>query len=329
MSRRHRYRNPWPGTVEHGVGSVLRWAVQRRRTPPAPDSPASSFPGATAAFRAPRALQGELTVTWVGHATTLLQLGPLNVLTDPMWSDRASPISFAGPRRKVPPGVRFEDLPSIDLVLLSHDHYDHLDTPTVRRLLKHSPDVRWAVPVGVGRQLRKLGVTAVGEHGWWDREVASDIGVTVACTPARHFSGRTPWGRNRSLWSGWVVQAHGRRVYFAGDTAWHPDFGEIARRFGPFDVTLIPIGAYSPRWMMSPVHMDPPEALQAYQSIADVHASSGWPPPVMVPIHWGTFRLSDEPLDEPPRRLTDLWHDAALPDDVLWLLRHGETRRGG
>ena len=120
----------------------------------------------------------------------------------------------------------------------------------------------------------------------------------------------------------------GRRVYFAGDTAWHPEFDEIARRFGPFDAVLIPIGAYSPRWMMSPVHMDPPEAVRAYQSIAGVHATSGWPRPAMVPIHWGTFRLSDEPLDEPPQRLTALWREAALPDDALWLLRHGETRRG-
>ena len=267
-----------------------------------------------------------MTVTWIGHATTLLQLGPLNVLTDPMWGDRASPLSSLGPRRRTAPGIPFDQLPPIDLVLQSHDHYDHLDRPTVARLMRRWPEVRWAAPVGLGRKLRSFGATAIGEHGWWDRETASDLEFSVACAPAKHFSGRTPWGRNRTLWCGWVVRAHGRAVYFAGDTALHPEFGEIAKRFGPFDLTLIPIGAYAPPWMMQPVHMNPEEAVTAYGAIAEVHRRSGWQPPAMLPIHWGTFRLTDEPFNEPPHRLSAAWAAAGHPADSLWLLQHGETR---
>jgi len=141
MARRHRYRNPWPGQVEHGPAAVARWIFEGRKSAAAAE-PAPSFPSATPSFERPRAKPGTLTATWIGHATTLLQLGPLNVLTDPMWSERASPVQFAGPRRRTPPGLPLEQLPPIDLVLVSHDHYDHLDRRTVRRLLRHSPDIR-------------------------------------------------------------------------------------------------------------------------------------------------------------------------------------------
>jgi N-acyl-phosphatidylethanolamine-hydrolysing phospholipase D len=325
MARRHRYRNPWPdGNSEHGRTAALRWALDRRRSGSAQVT--GAFPTVNPAFATPRAAPGALTATWVGHATTLLQLGPLNVLTDPMWSDRASPLSFAGPKRVTPPAVTLEALPPVDLVLMSHDHYDHLDRRTIARLVRHSPDVRWAAPVGVGRRLRKFGATAIGEHGWWDRETASDLGFSVACTPARHFSGRMPWGRNRTLWCGWVLRAHGRAIYFAGDTALHPDFGEIARRFGPFDLVLMPIGAYEPQWLMQPVHMNPDEAVEAYGQIASAHRTKDAPPPAMLPIHWGTFKLSDEPFDEPPARLQAAWSREGRDPNALWLLQHGETR---
>jgi L-ascorbate metabolism protein UlaG (beta-lactamase superfamily) len=326
MARRHRYRNPWPGSIEHGPAAVVRWLFEGRKSAQGSERPAPRFPIATASFERPRAEPGTLTATWIGHATTLLQVGPLNVLTDPMWSERASPLQFLGPRRRTAPGVALEELPPIDLVLISHDHYDHLDRRTVGRLLRHSPDVRWAAPVGVGRYLKKFGATAIGEHGWWDRETASDLGVSVACTPARHFSGRTPWRRNNTLWCGWILRAHGHSVFFAGDTARHPEFGEIARRFGPFDLSLMPIGAYQPQWMMKPVHMNPEEAVESYGDVAAVHRERGWAPPAMLPIHWGTFKLSDEPLDEPPRRLTTAWTAAGHDSQSLWLLQHGETR---
>jgi len=321
-----RYSNPWPGSTVAGLGSVLKWMGQRARTRRPADPPRSSFPLSSPAFHSPRASDGILTVTWVGHASTLLQLGPLNVLTDPMWGERASPVRFAGPRRWVRPGIAFDDLPPLDLVVLSHDHYDHFDRRTLRRIVRRHTEARWVAPVGVGRQLRRLGATAVSEHGWWDRETADDLGLTVACTPAKHFSGRTPWGRNRTLWSGWVLKAGGRSVFFAGDTAWHPEFPQITRRFGPFDLVLLPVGAYEPAWIMSAVHMDPDSAVRAYREIADTQVSMGHPAPPMLPIHWGTFKLSDEPMDEPPARLRAAWQSAQLPDDRLWLLRHGETR---
>jgi N-acyl-phosphatidylethanolamine-hydrolysing phospholipase D len=298
--------------------------AERRRNPPPPNPPATSFPRTTPALARPRAPHGTLSATWIGHATTILQLGSLNVLTDPIWGARASPVPFMGPRRLVPPAMRFDDLPPIDLVLLSHDHYDHLDRPTIRLLVRRFPDARWAAPAGVGRWLRRAGAVAVSEFAWWEHEKAEDL--SVACVPARHFSGRTPWGRNRTLWCGWVVRAGGRAVYFAGDTAWHPDFGDVARKHGPFDVALLPIGAYEPRWFMSAVHMDPDEAVRAYLELAGAHAASGQPEPSMIPIHWGTFRLTDEAPDEPPRRLEQAWRDAGLPPERLWLLRHGETR---
>lgn len=324
---RRRYSNPWPGSVEHGVGSVLKWMAQRMRQPPPADPARSSFVLSSPAFHSPRASEGTLTVTWVGHASTLLQLGPLNVLTDPVWGERASPVRFAGPRRWVQPGIPFDDLPPVDLVVLSHDHYDHFDRRTLRRIVRRHPEARWVAPVGVGRHLRRLGATAVSEHGWWDRETADDLGLTVACTPAKHFSGRTPWSRNRTLWSGWVLKAGGRSVFFAGDTAWHPEFPQIARRFGPFDLVILPVGAYEPSWMMSAVHMDPVAAVRAYREISGTLADMGHPAPPMLPVHWGTFKLSDEPMDEPPARLRDAWRDAALPEDRLWLVKHGETRQ--
>ncbi len=318
---RRRYSNPWPGSVEHGPGQVLRWAIERRRNPPPPDPPELP-PPAVPGFITPRAPEDTLTATWIGHSTTLLQLGGLNVLTDPIWSRRASPLSFIGPERRVPPAVPLEALPPVDLVLISHDHYDHLDRATVRALARRHPDARWAAPAGVGRWLRREGVGAVSEHVWWDKEKAEDL--SVACVPARHFSGRTPWGRNRTLWCGWIVRVHGRAVYFAGDTAWHPEFGEIARRCGPIDLALLPVGAYEPRWFMKAVHMDPEEAVRAYQQLLAAH--DGCPAPAMLPVHWGTFRLTDEPLDEPPRRLAQAWRDGGLAPDKLWLLRQGETR---
>lgn len=324
VARRH--SNPWPGRTVAGFGSVLKWMGRRALTRGAADTSRSRFPVSSPAFETPRASHGALTVTWVGHATTLLQLGPLNVLTDPMWAERASPVRFAGPRRWVRPGVAFDDLPPVDLVVLSHDHYDHFDRQTLRRIVRRHTEARFVAPVGVGRQLRRLGATAVSEHGWWDRETADDLGLTVVCTPARHFSGRTPWGRNRTLWSGWVLKAGGRSVFFAGDTAWHPEFPQITRRFGPFDLVILPIGAYEPAFIMSPVHMNPAEAVRAYREIADTQIAMGHQAPPVLPIHWGTFKLSDEPMDEPPARLREEWNAAHLPEDRLWLLGHGETR---
>ncbi len=320
-----RFRNPWPIATSHRFGGFLRWVLWERLTKEIPADPDPSvFQRAEPAFRSPRAAADELTVTWVGHATVLLQLGDVNALTDPHWSERASPVQFAGPARWVEPGVAFGDLPPIDLILISHNHYDHLDDGSVRRLAAAFPDAAWRVPLGLASFVAKRGARDVEELDWWDETEVR--GARATCTPAQHFSARTPFDRNRTLWCGWVLELGGRRVFFAGDTGYHPKFGAIGERLGPFDMALFPVGAYEPRWFMGPVHMNPEEAVQAY---LDVTRGSGGNPDrrcVMVPIHWGTFKLTDEAMDEPPRRAVQVWTNAGLPRDRLWLLAHGESR---
>jgi N-acyl-phosphatidylethanolamine-hydrolysing phospholipase D len=269
---------------------------------------------------APRAARDYRSVTWVGHSTVLLQVGPFNVLTDPVWSDRASPIRWIGPRRLMPPGVRFEQLPEIDLVLLSHNHYDHLDAPTVRRLAQRFPAAAWLCPLRLGRLLRSFGVRHIVERDWW--ESVETLSYTATCVPAQHFSARSIGDRGNTLWCGWTLETNGVRVCFAGDTALHPEFEEIGRRCGPFDLVMLPIGAYEPRWFMRSVHMNPEDAVQAYQALR----APGVQPPCLA-LHWGTFRLTDEAVEEPPRRFAQLWQHAELQPDRNWTFAHGETRR--
>lgn len=320
----HGYRNPWPDSEPRGLRDVIRWSLERRRQVLPPDPAPGSIPIAEPTFAA-RATAGELSATWVGHSTVLLQLGAINVLTDPMWSERASPVSFAGPRRFVRPAVPLDALPAIDVVLISHNHYDHLDRHTVRRLARRVPDAEWVVPLGLSRLLRGLGADRVREADWWQTVELPAAGgvVSIACTPAQHFSARGLWDRGRTLWCSWAVVAGGRRAFFAGDTAYHPEFAAIGERYGPFDLSLLPVGAYEPRWFMKTVHMNPPEALRAYAELSGTRAGEL----AMLPIHWGTFRLTDEAMHEPPEWTSRLWREAGYDADRLWLLEHGETRR--
>ena len=284
-------------------------------------SPArDSLPMREPSIVSPRAPRGYRSATWVGHATVLLQLGPLNVLTDPMWGERASPVTWAGPRRLMTPGIPFEALPPIDVVLLSHNHYDHLDEPTVRRIADRFPDATWLCPLELATLLRTFGVRHVIERGWWDTHEASAF--KAACTPAQHFSARGFRDRNQTLWCGWTIEADGARVYFAGDTALHPEFGDIGSRLGPFDLVMLPIGAYEPRWFMRAVHCNPDDAVNAYRALT---GGNGAAPPCLA-IHWGTFRLTDEAVDEPPALFAQRWHEAGLPQSSNWTLAHGETR---
>ena len=259
-------------------------------------------------------------MTWVGHSTVLLQLGQLNVLTDPMWSERASPSRWVGPRRFMTPAVDFDELPEIDVVLLSHNHYDHLDAPTVRRMAQRFPEAPWLCPMGLGALLQSLGVRKTVERDWW--ETVDAAGFSATCAPAQHFSSRTIGDRGDTLWCSWTIQADGVRVFFAGDTALHPEFDRIRTRLGPFDLVMLPIGAYEPRWFMRTVHMNPEDALSAYRALID---GTGAPPPCLT-MHWGTFRLTDEPVEEPPARFAQRWREAGWPDTANWTLAHGETR---
>lgn len=273
----------------------------------------ATLPRAASDLGTIHANRGEATVTWVGHATLLIQLDGVNILTDPQWSDRASPVAFAGPRRVSAPGLRFEDLPPIHVVVISHDHYDHLDEATVKRLAAaHRP--RFLVPLGLKEWFAGIGITDVEELDWWGHR--EERGLTITCVPAQHFSGRTLWDRNRRLWSGWVIAGPAKRFYIAGDTAYFAGFKEIGARLGPFDLAAMPIGAYVPSVIMQASHVTPEEALRAF---SDVRGER------FLAIHWGTFDLAEEPLEEPPQRLLGEARRLGLNPEHIWVLKHGET----
>jgi len=275
-------RTPWPAQVDV--------ALQR---PPALD-------GAAAA------------VTFIGHATFLIQTAAGNILTDPMYSQRASPVNFAGPRRVRQPGVAFEDLPAVSTILLSHNHYDHCDLPTLRRLAPGDPIV--VTPLGNRGLVRSTGIRRIEELDWW--EDATGTAMPITLTPAHHFSARTPFDRNRALWGGFLLVAGGRRIFFAGDSAYAPHFRDIRQRLGPIDLALLPIGAYEPRWFMSAVHMNPAEAVQAHLDLGS---------PRSIGMHFGTFQLTNEGIDEPVRALDEARRANRIPEEQFSTLAPGES----
>jgi L-ascorbate metabolism protein UlaG (beta-lactamase superfamily) len=263
--------------------------------------------------RPPELERAAAAVTFIGHATFLIQTAAGNFLTDPMYSQRAGPLGVLGPQRVRQPGVRFDDLPSISTVLLSHNHYDHCDLPTLRRLARRF-DPLVVTPLGNGALVRSAGIRRVEELDWWQQSATGPLPITA--TPARHFSARTPFDRNRSLWAGFVLDLGDVRLYFAGDTAYTSAFGEIRARFGAIDLALLPIGAYEPRWFMQAVHMDPVEALQAH---LDLEAAES------IGMHFGTFQLTTEAVDDPPRSLAAALEARGLPPARFRTLGFGES----
>jgi L-ascorbate metabolism protein UlaG (beta-lactamase superfamily) len=282
--------------------NVLRWKLTSRpeRSP--------SFISDVEQSKPPRGFESSgLRTTVVNHSTVLLQQRGINILTDPIWSERASPVSWIGPRRRRNPGVSWEDLPPIDTVLISHNHYDHLDLPTLRRLAARG-DSKFIVPVGCGRLLRTENIGPVRELDWG--ESLPMQGFAVHCVPALHFSSRGIFDRNKSLWCGYVIDCRERLVYFAGDTGFGRHFAQIREKFRPPDLALLPIGAYEPRWFMSPIHMAPEEAARAHQ-ILGARTS--------IAIHHGTFQLADDGLDTPQKQL----NAGGRPESFL-VLKNGE-----
>jgi N-acyl-phosphatidylethanolamine-hydrolysing phospholipase D len=294
----------------HGLKSLLKFLWGWDRTGAKVDFPlAQGDPGFLAANRT------RPTVTWIGHATFLVQIGGLNVLTDPHFTRRASPLDWAGPERVAPLGLSLRNLPAPDVVLISHNHYDHLDDASVRWLAKHHPKAVFVVPLGLRRWLQRRHVANVVELDWWQRHDGHDFGVTAV--PVQHFSGRSHNDRNATLWCGFVLEAAQRKVLFAGDTGYSKDFADIRERLGAMDLALLPIGAYAPRWFMRAMHVNPAEAVRIHQDVGSRQS---------VAMHWGTFRLTEEPLDEPPKALAKALAAANIPPEQFWVLQHGETR---
>jgi L-ascorbate metabolism protein UlaG (beta-lactamase superfamily) len=278
-------RTPWPAQI-----------VEPQQRPPGLDS-------ATA------------VVTFIGHSTFLIQTQAGNILTDPMYSDRAGPLNVLGPRRVRQPAVRFEDLPPISTVLLSHNHYDHCDRRTLRMLAERFDPIV-VTPLGNGRLLRSAAIRRVEELDWWQE--ARTAPMPIMLTPAQHFSARTPFDRNRALWGGFVLMAGASRVFFAGDTAYARFFREIRERIGPIDLALLPIGAYEPRWFMQAVHMNPAEAVQAH---LDLESSES------IGMHFGTFQLTTEGIDDPVRALEEARRSRNIPPTHFRTIGFGESAR--
>jgi L-ascorbate metabolism protein UlaG (beta-lactamase superfamily) len=304
-----RFHNP-SGAEAKGLPELLRW---KWNADPGPWDEWTAAPPGPAPPR--RVEPGQLRVTFVNHATVLVQMSGLNILTDPIWSERSSPVSWAGPKRVRPPGIRFEDLPRIDLVLVSHNHFDHLDLPTLERLAR-TFHPRIIVPLGNRDLLAEHQIQRVEELDWWQSITVAE-NVRVSAVPAQHFSQRGVFDRDASLWAGFVIHGESSSLYFAGDTAWGPHFEQIRARFGAPQLALLPIGMFEPAWFMQPIHMNPEQALAAHRALG-AHVS--------VAVHFGTFRLADDGQREAPERLLAALAKAGDPDLRFWVLGFGEGR---
>ena len=292
-------------TPERGPRDMLRWQLERLRgsRPTQADSPAPF-----------RSNDGKLvqelpaSLTWVGHASFVLRLGNAFVAVDPIFSERISGVV----KRLAPVGLSYEALPPLDVVCLTHNHRDHLDMPTLKRL---GPKPLYVVPLGNGPLLKDAGFPNVVELDWWETHRLGSLEITLV--PARHWSMRFPWDRNDMLWGGYVFRGPEGTAYHSGDTALFDTFSEIGKRMGPIDWAMLPIGAYEPRWFMQPQHMNPEDAGQAFEMLG---ARS------FVAMHWGTFKLTDEPTSEPPGRMRTWFSERGIDPGRLWILDVGETR---
>lgn len=307
------FRNPNPDFINHGFSDFLKWTFTRFSNPDSNDPSDYEFSTTPNRGEKLRSFQGKWSVTWIGHAGTLVQLGAKNILTDPIWSDRCSPVSWAGPKRYTQPGIAMDDLPPIHAVIVSHNHYDHMDIPSLRELEKRFQP-HFFVGLGNKEFLESVGLTYVHEMDWWEKYSLEEL--TIHFTPTQHFSARGLTDRDRTLWGSFVLDNSQSKVYFAGDTGYFSGFSEIARRMGKIDLAILPIGAYRPRWFMESVHVDP---IQSVQAFVDLEAD------YMLPMHYQTFVLSDEALDEPLKLTRKTFQEKNLDEKRLLPLKIGES----
>ena len=329
------FKNNYIDAVNKGFGELMRWQWERRQQG-LPKPPQQPTPVTTPDLAAIRSYSTDVaagkprsaSITWVGHAAMLVQASGLNVITDPVFSKRASPVQFAGPERAQPPGLALGDLPPIDVVLLSHNHYDHLDTDSVQAIARQSAaagaPTLFIVPLGMKSWFASRGITNVVELDWWDHHVVR--GVDFNFTPVQHWTARGLGDRSQTLWGGYAVFAPDFQWYFSGDTGYSKDFIDTRARFadrqradqgGGFDLALIAVGAYAPRWFMASQHVDPAEAVQIHKDLGAKRS---------VGVHWGTFELTDESLDQPPKDLAIARAAQGLNDGDFSVMAIGETR---
>ena len=300
MPRRFTNEDP---SADRNLRDLFRWATTRapKRWPRWVENNVEYTP------RTP--VPGELLITFVNHSTFLIQAHGTNVLTDPVWSTRVSPVQWMGPARAHAPGIPFDRLPPVHVVLVSHNHYDHMDLPTLRGLdAQFAP--QFVTTLGNKAYLEARGLRRVAELGWWDTF------EDVTATPAQHFAARTPFDRNRTWWAGFACTLAGKRLFFTGDSGYAMHFASIGSRLGPFDVSLVPIGAYEPRWFMSAAHMNPEEAVRAHLDLGS---------PLSVAMHFGCFQLTDEAIDEPEQELAAARQRHGVPASAFRVLRPGDT----
>lgn len=312
------FRNIYIDDKAKGFSAFMKWKWEQLFKE-IPDADAYNFPIDQSQHAAIRTNKDRPSLTWIGHATFLVQLEGTNILTDPQFSERASPVSWAGPRRAPPPAMTVDELPEIDAVIISHDHYDSLDETSIRQLATRNKQgtLHFFVPLGFKAWFNKLGLENIHviELDWGESHQLGP--VTFTAEPVQHWGKRSLFDAFERLWASWVMETNRQRIFFAGDTGYAQHFKDIGSRYGHFDVALIPIGAYAPRWFMRSYHVNPAEAVKMHQDLRSRYS---------VGMHWGTFILTDEPLDEPPVKLAEALRLAEIPPSEFEVYTHGESR---
>jgi L-ascorbate metabolism protein UlaG (beta-lactamase superfamily) len=304
-----RFFNPGVPRSSRGLLEVLRWRLRGERTA-WPTHVSEDLVHPSPPLTVPT---GFVAITFINHASFLIRFPGALLLTDPIFSKRCSPVSWAGPKRVRRPGIALQDLPRPDIVLLSHNHYDHMDLPSLREIQRRYAPI-FVTTLGNANIVRHLGISAT-ELDWWQDVTLGAVQITA--TPARHFSARTPFDRNRALWAGFTLRNEGSQILFAGDSGMGSHWQDIRSRLGPPKVALLPIGAYEPRWFMAAAHMNPAEAVQAHLDLGARRS---------VGMHFGTFQLTDEAIDAPLQALVEARALAGLPEEQFGVQEFGETR---